>query len=566
MADNEDIAGESSKTDSNNANAMPQAETQSVTSVSETAATTSANPSANSTITRGGVKPRVAGPRFAARRSQAARAELEKAEAARKASEAAETAKRARKEGRTRGRGGDRGRSGGRGRGGGFIGDVNRPQGSGEASGPFSLGQVSWDKRDKGNRPGVSGGVGGGTFFGGPFSSGGGGGGGGGHGRSSGTRSMRPQIGSSTVVKQEDGERGIGGDRIVVEDGGYISSDADDDAKDIARRDVDLMRYPEDQSDEESAGMKPMRLRRQEHKERNLGVNADSVAADVKNELAADSGTVDKGNGKKRDQDFEVTKEELSYHGVYSSSETEEELRIKSEPSDNDIQPLAVPEDIPPKEAPSSPESKRKTKDLIKSRTDSDSGMVKPSFQTADESAEYERAQNDLNVLRSELGTTAASVDGDGDRTMEGASATTNLRDNKVYLFQFPPILPDLSPIRVKPDPEGPSTGEAMDIDGQAVGVAERKINEQRQPNFSSGMVGKLKIHKSGRATLDWGGTPMCLNMGTEVSFLQDILVVDMPDIKEEDQTAEPEPGIGMSMGQVRGKFVVTPDWEGLVD
>nr|POF27592.1 dna-directed rna polymerase iii subunit rpc4 [Quercus suber] len=570
MANDKGVAeGQSQENDDKADNARGKIQTESEPGCGEvppeTITTTSANASTSTRTSRGGAKPRVTGPKFATRRSQAARAELEKAEAARKAAEAAEAAKRARKEGRSRGRGVDRGRGVGRGRGGGFIGDINRPHGSGEASGPFSLGQVNWDKRDKANKPSAPGSGGGGTFFGGPVSSSGGGPGASG-GSSGRNRSLRPQGGSSIVVKQEGGERGAGGGPLVAEDGGYISSDADDDAKDIARRDVDLMGYLEDKSDEEFAGMKPMRLRRHEHKERHLGIHGDSLATDMKTEVSADSAKADEVSGENPDQDFEITKEEQSYHGVYSSSENEEDPQIKPEPSDNNILPRVLPHSALPKDPPSSPESKRKGKELVKNRTDSESKKKKPTFQTADELAEYERVQEDLNVLRNELGTTAGSTDRDGDQTMGGDSATANPRDNKVYLFQFPPVLPDLLPIQVKPDPEGPSGGDAMDIDSHPAEVDDRQPADQRLPNFSSGMVGKLRIHKSGRATLDWGGTPMNLNMGTEVSFLQDIMVVDMPDTKEEGVSAEPEPGVGMSMGQVRGKFVVTPDWDKILE
>jgi len=89
-----------------------------------------------------------------------------------------------------------------------------------------------------------------------------------------------------------------------------------------------------------------------------------------------------------------------------------------------------------------------------------------------------------------------------------------------------------------------------------------------RVQKLPSGAVGKLRIHKSGKATLDWGGTKLSVGMGGEVGFLQDIVVLGLPDKKVGAEGAEGAaekedagPGWAMGMGQVKGKFVVTPDW-----
>ena len=79
---------------------------------------------------------------------------------------------------------------------------------------------------------------------------------------------------------------------------------------------------------------------------------------------------------------------------------------------------------------------------------------------------------------------------------------------------------------------------------------------------LASGKVGKLRVHKSGRTTLDWGGTSLELHAGMEASFLQDIVIA---------KTYPPEERVGrdagqaMSFGRVFGKFVVTPDFEEIV-
>jgi DNA-directed RNA polymerase III subunit RPC4 len=72
---------------------------------------------------------------------------------------------------------------------------------------------------------------------------------------------------------------------------------------------------------------------------------------------------------------------------------------------------------------------------------------------------------------------------------------------------------------------------------------------------------------------LDWGGTSLQVGMGTDVQFLQDAVVAkfnDKSDVqgakgKEEEHDETAFGGEVMGLGQVRGKFVVTPDWEEIV-
>jgi DNA-directed RNA polymerase III subunit RPC4 len=114
-----------------------------------------------------------------------------------------------------------------------------------------------------------------------------------------------------------------------------------------------------------------------------------------------------------------------------------------------------------------------------------------------------------------------------------------------------------------------------MDIDG----VPQPNLpNDNNKPTLPTGHVGKLRIHKSGKATLDWGGTPLLLGMGADATFLQNVLIASVPEKKpviaagddgskekgkrKEGEEEQMDPAVGMGMGQVRGKFVVTPDWD----
>ncbi|TKA66636.1 hypothetical protein B0A55_10861 [Friedmanniomyces simplex] len=576
----------------------------------------------------------VATPKFTGRRSATARAEAEKIENERKKVEvearAKEDAARARREGRGRGafggRGGGRGEMHrGRGRGG-FMGE--RRAGGEVASGPFSAGQAN--KREEGKRRALGGDVLGG---GGGFGIGGGGGagsGGGGGGGSSSSGAARTSA-STGVVKQEPGMLGATGHgdgnvtiipRVKTEDGGiYISSDEEDEGvhKGLGRMNVedlgfiDLTQDDDDAPPDPTRVFQPVRLKREAHVDRALGLNADGATTQegVASTEVGGGGSGEapsapgKGKGRQRAKDVEVTGASEPFQATYSSSDEQDLPPIKVESIDDDgPQPVMAP---PRTSSPQPVESRRKGKErerAVKPRTLSGSAAEMPVHQTQDEVAEWERRQKDLELIFGELGTQAPPrQDRDGDANMEEESVNAK-REAKTYLFQFPPVLPDLTPIIVKPDPDAPPAptdgGDAMDLDdiGPANTVANPITvsdppagtgNTPRTPKLPSGAVGKLRIHKSGKATLDWGGTKMSLGMGTEASFLQDVVIMSLPEKKaavrresgddgggggggagiggsssgggEEDAA----PGWAMGMGQVKGKFVVVPDWEDLL-
>ncbi|GAB1743732.1 hypothetical protein NU219Hw_g654t1 [Hortaea werneckii] len=551
---------------------------------------------------RGG-KPIIAKPKFAGRRSQAGRAEAEKAEAERKKAEldarAKEEAAKARREGRFRGRGGAADGRPHRGRGrGGYVGESERQsKPDAVASGPFSSGQVNQMDLGKRRAVGSSAGGSGGFGFGGGgggWSGGGrsGGGGGGSGGRSFGGSGVKMEPGSGEVELMPS---------VKVEEGEYISSDEDEAEQGMGRLNIDelgVIDLTAEEEEDPSRGFAPVRLKREEHKERTVGVNVDEAEKDDEKEKQGKEKASEKRKGKQkqRPKDVEITGESEKYHGAYSSSE--DEPVIKAEPTEDDERPDAPPAQVAeneshPQEPPSSPETKRKAKEKIKTGSRSAKAPTRPAYQTQEEIDEWNRQQDDLRILHSELGTLAlppppAPTDRDGDAAMTDNQqpAVEDKRADKVYLFQFPPVVPDLTPIQVKPDPEaapsGAAEGDTMDVDtttsSNAQGPSQIKkdpapqivsdTSTPRPPHLASGAVGKLRIHRSGKATLDWGGTALSVAMGTEASFLQDVVIASLPEHKGEVNGegnggggVNEETGVAMAMGQVKGKFVVTPDW-----
>jgi len=429
-------------------------------------------------------------------------------------------------------------------------------------SGPFSSGQVSSDaSAARRSAPGWA------------ARSGGGGGGGGSGGYGGGG------------FKQESGARGVisdvmmgDGSNIKTEDGGFISSDDDEDeeTKGMGKRNVDELEVV-DLTD--MAGIAPVRVQRVEHKERTIGLNADGIdtkegsATKAQSRDGPTNQPADKKKGKQKAKDVEVTGEQHKYRGTYSESSSEQgdDPQIKEEPTDNDNTRPTTPEpaahdaaavpDVLLESPVSSPETRRKNKDRLKTSDE------RPDFQTNEEQTEWELQQKDLRILHHELGR-LTTKDPDGDAAMQGAEAPPpqdDPRADKVYLFQFPPVLPDLLHKPIKPDPEeSQQQGEGEDPSAAAPAANASNQLQSTEPEpsgnthtFNPGRVGKLRIHKSGRATLDWGGTPMEMGMGSEASFLQDVIIANF----NKNDEGKVEGGTAMGMGQVKGKFIVTPDW-----
>ncbi|GAB7351145.1 hypothetical protein MBLNU459_g1600t1 [Dothideomycetes sp. NU459] len=596
-----------------------------------------------------GKKAVVAAPKFVGRRSKEDRAALEAAANAKRAEEMRNALREAKKAGRGRDRP-DRGR-GGKARGG-FMGDSERRIRENVASGPFSAGTVTAEGSYGGRRTGPSMGAFGGA--------GGGGGGGAGGGRG---------YGGGTRIKSEGGS--YGGSHAgtgAPEDGGYISSDADE-GEEGPRKNIDYIDLASDDEDNARAGraastfssLAPIRVSRVEHREREKPVSTDVKSKQSIETAQAPDGTettvegevattatartpspvaLRKGKGKQRAKDVEVVRTERKWKGAWEDSEDSDvEVQVKPEPTEDASEITAEPvdiADIPIKES-SSPESKRKSKPRPRRHALPDEA---PEHQTLEEKREWERHHMDLEILRQELGeivlpppapapAAEPAPDAQGDTEMADAGSPAaappaeaapaqdvpvDRRTDRVYLFQFPPVLPDLyatAAVKTEPpqspdlarkdkanptaaplslddippstsNPEQAKAGAANASSSSSSNTKDAPVKvEDDAPSYSnsghvqpSGRVGKLRVHASGRTTLDWGGTSLQIGMGTDVQFLQDVIVARMfereakegADRDKDRADASKEPGGEvMGLGQVRGKFVVTPDWEEIV-
>lgn len=496
---------------------------------------------------RGRGKASVAAPRFAGRRAAAKREQLQKEEEQRRADEAKAIEEAARKQREAerrqaaseRGRGGNRGRGRGRGDHGG-----GRPEPARVASGPFSAGQVSKEIQEKNRRYAH---------------------------RGSGWSGIAPR--RSEAQKAKAGPAGESKPKVDA-NGDVSMDDAEDDNEYASSDDEEL--HGQRRMNVENLGVidltgddddvipnAPIRVARVPHKERTFG---DKVSTAIKQEddTTAKVDTIDgddnlQFNDKQQDRAVDIPSETHGFQAVYSDSDTESRPHIKPEPG------LEI-DDQAASDRPSSPETRRKGKEKVKPRTVSTGSVEEYDEEIEIQREEDQRRQKDLATIRDELG----KVDTDGDPVMD------ERRTDKVYLFQFPPILPDLEPIYVKPDPEPANEVNAEDImqvDGPSnTGNPIDLTSAGNQPKLAPGAVGKMKVHASGKVTLDWGGMSLTLGLGGKADFLQNVVSTTLPDQKVDSKDEYPEfldafneQGQVVNLGHVKEKFVLTPDWEQLL-
>lgn len=115
-------------------------------------------------------------------------------------------------------------------------------------------------------------------------------------------------------------------------------------------------------------------------------------------------------------------------------------------------------------------------------------------------------------------------VDEDGDG---------GLRENQFFLMQIPAVLPEL----VNTDEEVQREGEDAATAGAGAAIT----------RFPDGLVGKLKIHKSGKVRMDFGGIPFCVDQGCTTFFRQELALVD-------------NKNTCFSLDEVVHRVVLTPD------
>lgn len=410
--------------------------------------------------------------------------------------------------------------------------------------------------------------------------------------------------GSASVSSDEsDGELRVSIDRINLE------SDADDDEEDAV---LDQKKKKKQQQHKgktalgsaRDKGLRPIRVERHEHEDRVVSVNMESSTA-----KSAEHREQAKGKAKDDDALFVQDDEETP---------TETETQVKQEPTDENDQTMM---DVPHTEEPVTtddgllPAPKKKVRRKLDSREPSVPAVKDPKslLRTKEDIEEYDRHAEDLELVKdlftkepptkpnelteeAEAGAETTTDEQGKEKAEEGEEAEP--QDDKLtgqlFLMQFPPITPNL----IEPNADGTNAdGEATDtpnsaapqgagqnaevngaqsdipglkheeefevLDGLEESTAARtqsKVVTAADWQLKAGQAGKLNVHASGRVTMDWGGISFELDRAAAVDFLQEALIVSTPPNVTED-VVDDEHKV-WAMGQLSGKFTVTPDWE----
>lgn len=380
---------------------------------------------------------------------------------------------------------------------------------------------------------------------------------------------------------------GASGSSIKREDGGVVESSEDEEDQEFPRRDIDLIEISDDEdgadtNERPSRSALPIRITRKEHQEKTLALNTEASAETAPKDTAERTGTSGRKaagdrsgqssrKGKGKASDVEITGERKPFKGVWQDTD-DSDVQVKTEHTSDDEQMPDAEQvgleadqtEAPQKEEPQSPTTERKAKGRAKS-------MAEPVLQTDEDRAEWSRFLENRKHIRAELGPEdTPAVDAAGDTAMaDGAAAAPKptVRDNNVYLFQIPPLMPELLEPGVKKETSdvAEASASAPAVKKEAVkikveeGFSDPSAKPAQGPRFASGLVGKLRVRQSGRTTLDWGGTSYELSPGNKASFLQEVVSIHV--VPEKDRVVPEDAGEAVSFGRVKGKFVVTPDW-----
>ncbi|RYP77143.1 hypothetical protein DL771_001433 [Monosporascus sp. 5C6A] len=296
----------------------------------------------------------------------------------------------------------------------------------------------------------------------------------------------------------------------------------------------------------QKSGSLPMGLFRTEHQEEEVKV-ATTAELQAEEEQSEDEGDLFVDPLPTKDAqgvDIDMNDNEV-WHAAPASA-----IKVKAEPGTEaaDVDMADIPE-APGVKAPPSPEQKKKP---AIAAADGVAKEKEKRREKALQDPEVQHAILDAQTLLRELRV-----------YKEGDDQSGRDKDGRMYLFQLPPILPPLAKLSL----DGDAQEAPIDVDRQQDEAPKVKREDGARESSSAagalpeggGCIGRLNVRRSGRVELDWGGTTLSLGNGTETEFLTTAVMLET---REHPDNPEALTGVGYGMGQVMGKFVLTPVWD----
>ncbi|CAM1508415.1 Fc.00g052630.m01.CDS01 [Cosmosporella sp. VM-42] len=393
------------------------------------------------------------------------------------------------------------------------------------ASGPFSSG--------------VGGSSGGGWFGGGGGGGGGFGGGGGGFPRTFKSESGKPGFATANGRSRE---ARINADKLNVNAPDEEELNSEDEAMMAAL------------SNRQTTSMLPMGIYRKEYKDTGIVVATTAELEAAENATGEEESLwVDGDSGE------EPTVIDQPEDGVWDTG-SKKPVRVKNEPGLEDRMDLDLESKLPVDET----EEKSVTP------------VVQPKpKKVLPQDPEEKMIQSDLDLLAGELGSVTITGE-DGETKTIGPSN----KDGRMYLFQFPPLMPPLREVakpqptsKVKAEPEDanmldstPDITDAtpVDLTNEDTYQPPEDDDPENTQGFMSqllsqgGLVGHIKVRKSGRVEMDWGGRTLEMSPAAGMNFQTTAVIVEENDEK-------PKLGVvggeSIGMGKIMGRFVLAPTW-----
>ncbi|PHH52531.1 hypothetical protein CFIMG_003083RA [Ceratocystis fimbriata CBS 114723] len=285
-----------------------------------------------------------------------------------------------------------------------------------------------------------------------------------------------------------------------------------------------------------------------------------------------------------------TTAAEMEAQEIKNAESSDEEIDFKAAISNAKA---AIPPEVPVKDVGSNEinfDSGRKKVEDGDTEVDTDVDPIAKNTNKAKPKSklpvdpEEEQLEADLRLMRNEFSYIKIRdeyEDENDEETNEEKIAEKGIaREGRVYLFQFPLVMPPLRPVkkvRIKPESDGmfveSPTSEPIEVssaspEGEDDNASDAEANTATIDN-QSGFVGQMVVRKSGRVEMNWGGITYEMRPALKRDFVTSAVLVEYSDEKRHGSgpgrapdEASQNDGTAMGLGKVMGQFILAPKYE----